>query len=131
MLVTYYITYLYFPYREEFDEDNSDEMILSGWTGASDQVVENGKETSEALENTLSTAAEDSEDLIITDAAVSVTGNKRKSTEMSSESEKPTAPSSVNSISSQKMEVTVEEDDDLIMLENPEPIKRKRLEQAP
>ncbi|KAG9451778.1 hypothetical protein H6P81_004682 [Aristolochia fimbriata] len=121
-------------HREEFDEDEPDEMVLVGWsqpvaTEKEDKSVSNGGEgTSDAAGKLKTNDNLDETEIVPTSEIVSVVGSKRKLSELSNTDVKEviSTVSSVHSSAHQMEEINDDEDDVVMLDENPEQAKKKR-----
>ncbi|XP_068649524.1 uncharacterized protein [Aristolochia californica] len=119
--------------REEFDENEPDEMIFVGLsqppTEKDDKTINNGEEGTSDAARVLKTKDLDEIELVPT-SEVSLVGSKRKLSELSNAVDKDVIStfSSVHTLAN-RMEKIDDDDDDVAMLdENLDHSKKKRLD---
>ncbi|XP_068649962.1 SUMO-activating enzyme subunit 2-like [Aristolochia californica] len=120
-------------HREEFDENEPDEMIFAGLSQPpaekDDKTINNGEEGTSDAARVLKTKDLDEIELVPT-SEVSLVGSKRKISELSNAVDKDviSTVSSVHTLANQMEEIDDDEDDVVMLDENPDHSKKKRLD---
>ncbi|XP_068634245.1 SUMO-activating enzyme subunit 2-like [Aristolochia californica] len=121
-------------HREEFDENEPDEMILAGRSlppaEKDNNSVSNGGESTSDATGVLKTEEDLDEIELVATSEVSVIGSKRKLSELSNADDREVVStvSSVHILANQMEEINDDEDDVVMLDENPVQSKKKRLD---